>query len=486
MIAYSSLSNRIVSFSFTMQSNARCPFSPEEITLYRRFKAYDFDNDTEFQRDYSHSNDTPSADLVDSLTAEQALQLQNKVAYFTRKYGDIDIKKYIQWQKAMQAMTNEKNTSTVDNSKKMSSTAYSQLPYTMRRFIEYDFDNDKQFQTDLPELLRHVHENGSLDTAATATDDIDERKLIRAKLAYFDKHLLPLTWDEYIAAMEPPVNNTTMSTVTATDTTPVKCPITGQLASSDQQQCPVLGAMTDTSGHDVSSPVKPFEPTNATLIVYAHPTRKNGSKGGLDEITMYESTSMNEVQVGKLRQTIEQSIRHEPAALLLTADTMQSVDQYGDSSRAIETRDWRVFSSPPSSVKAAEAYAQLLNELGSDSEGNPPLVVVFNGRVSPMTMNWFSVAKTRVCTEDIVVRPARPLSDESLTYWPVNGLYTLTHLNRVAGIGLYLQFNPQVTLRTPDCLSLGLIDRFVPEKFLGDWLRQLRSTFPVGGETNVP
>jgi hypothetical protein len=273
--------------------------------------------------------------------------------------------------------------------------------------------------------------------------------------------------------MQPPVNDIIVT---------IKCPVTGQIASGGQQS-PVLGVMVDNGKHDMPSTVKSYEPTITSLIVYAHPTRTNNGKGGLDEITMYESRSMSEIQIDKLKQTIENSVQHKPTAILLTADTDQLVEQHENNSQMIETHDWRVFSSSPANVKAAEVYAQLLSELGNDK--NPPLIVVFNGRVSSMTMNWFSVATTRICTENILASPSRSLSDKSLTYWPVSGLYTLTHLNGFADIGLYLQFNPQVSLRAPDCLSIGLIDRFVPDKFLGDWLRQLRSTLPVDKEMDT-
>jgi hypothetical protein len=67
-----------------MQSNVRCPFSSEELALYRRFKTYDFDNDAEFQRNYTHSSNSPSADSANSATTEQVSRLKDKLAYFTR------------------------------------------------------------------------------------------------------------------------------------------------------------------------------------------------------------------------------------------------------------------------------------------------------------------------------------------------------------------------------------------------------------------
>ncbi|RKP23576.1 hypothetical protein SYNPS1DRAFT_30670, partial [Syncephalis pseudoplumigaleata] len=73
-----------------------------------------------------------------------------------------------------------------------------------------------------------------------------------------------------------------------------------------------------------------------------------------------------------------------------------------------------------------------------------------------------------------------PLSDPTLAYCPVGGLYALAHLRGPAGVEFYLQFNPLVAIRAPDCLGLGLVDRFVPERLLGDWLRQVRSALPPG------
>jgi hypothetical protein len=92
----------------------------------------------------------------------------------------------MQWHEVMASMTNGSNTLNTDSSKKMDIATNSHLSYTMRRFIQYDFDNDKQFQTDLPKLLQNSQGNGSFDTT-NGIDSSNECNLLKAKVTYFDQ-----------------------------------------------------------------------------------------------------------------------------------------------------------------------------------------------------------------------------------------------------------------------------------------------------------
>ncbi|KAI9593950.1 hypothetical protein BDF19DRAFT_142160 [Syncephalis fuscata] len=227
-----------------------------------------------------------------------------------------------------------------------------------------------------------------------------------------------------------------------------------------------------------------FNPNDTTLLVHARPMRVGNSTGGLDEVVMYESQHWNEKQLYKLKKTLTKARQKgQAAAVLLTSDAGQP-PMHDAANDRIRTHDWRIFSPPPIDKAAAQRYAHLLDEAGSNK--GAPFVAVFNGCVHSAAMNWFRAATARVCTEHVIISPARIAStDETLVYSPVFGLYTLTHLHGPVGIEFYLQFNPSVRLRAPDCLLLGLVDRFVPEKYLGDWLRRLRAAFPLGSKVGA-
>ncbi|RKP07785.1 hypothetical protein THASP1DRAFT_24118 [Thamnocephalis sphaerospora] len=385
--------------------------------------------------------------------------------------------------------------------------AEAKLQYICRRFEQYDFASDQKFQSQLATPVdSQTPAHGDAGKGDTASDLLTRLCYFNRAARFLGRFVMPLTLQEYTQwKMRSAKASEQARPAGGQGGCPFASGASAHMAAGGV--CPITGATANAVSDDTSlqnevEALEAFAPSDTTLLVRAAPKHATGrAKGGLEEFVLYEEGPLDKQQLDSFAKALYQAGSNGASAVLITSDagTPPAADSEYMTSDRIMTHDWRIFANGMdvaeldglrgkkdyrhrlSSLLASAAHLEALigGQGASEDEQKPdlppPVILAINGRLHPTAMGWLANACARVCTEHALLVPARPRSDVTLATVPVSGLYTLSNLRGPQGVAYYLMFNPTLRLRAPDLLDLGLVDRFVPELRIGDWLRAVRT-----------
>jgi hypothetical protein len=244
-----------------------------------------------------------------------------------------------------------------------------------------------------------------------------------------------------------------------------------------------------------------FTPKEDTLLVHASPTLNSQTSINtkLEEFVLYEDAPLDIQQLDTFMKALLEVSTEKSSAILITSDagTPPTPDSEYMTTDRIMTYDWRIFANGlnvtelgdrddmvvyrqrmAALLKHANQLEQLITgeELVNDDHKKrlAPVILGLNGQLHPTLLGWLGSGSVRVCTENALIKMARPIDDPTLAVLPIVGLHTLANLKGPTGVAYYFMFNPSLLTRVPDLQVLGLVDHFVPEQKSGKWLSNIR------------
>ncbi|KAF9977898.1 hypothetical protein BGZ73_004494 [Actinomortierella ambigua] len=418
--------------SAVYEEQASLPFSAEELGIFHRFHAYNWDEDKSFQaglETITESQPSPS----------EATLLKIKQYYFSTRLGArIDLDHYLDWRKHLEPPTDDPA-----------------VPI-FKRFDAYDFDTDARFQQGLPTLISQLVKDGkkALDKEGL------QKEMTKAKAFYYSRFLEPfdllayLNWKEMAKSQQGPA-----------------CPFAHLWQNKGK------GA-----GSELSDDPRQFVTTKAPV-----------STGAL-QLHVHSPGTQNKLTTGrmaKLSKTVTDAVTEEAVtSIFWTTNSGTSSLDSRDPDSQIVTKDEKWFSGGViASKEAAELtqkqdilrqYYTLVDQVMNLSLKNEkPVVTVIDGMVALSSAYLaFAPMGQVVISENaaLAFTPSQALcGNENQVENPFAGLYLLALIQSgsleanatrplAKGTGLYLAFNPDYILRGPDLKKLGLANYFIPSK----------------------
>ncbi|KAL1921189.1 uncharacterized protein VTP21DRAFT_10905 [Calcarisporiella thermophila] len=396
-------------------SGVNLPFAPQEIAAFHRFYSYDWNADPIFQNGIKHILEASRLDQDNPIA--QAQIMKAKHFYFTKRFGPINLEKYLLWEKFATAASDAKSADSLNDE--------------FEAFDKYDFDHDENFQQGLPTIIKKLTSKGAVEKEAY------DQEMTKAKLFYYSKFVKKLDIAAYMKWKKE----------STADTTP-KCPYAHLWEGKGKSKAKPDPQLQNEDLHETAS--------NLVEIIAPSPSTFGPTQFKL--ITPASQNTLTAQHVAQLSHAVTIS-KHNPyvTSLLLRADC-GGEDIEIDPEKPITTRDTRVFSEGVDEP-AWKPYYQLVEGLRTWGEGSSkPMVTWVDGYVGADAIYFAFMARLRVCTEHAYTSFSQPRAN------PFSGLHSLAQLPTSCppGMALYLLYSPNLILRGPDLLLLGLADMFVP------------------------
>ncbi|KAF9193681.1 hypothetical protein BGZ50_007257 [Haplosporangium sp. Z 11] len=424
------------------QAEISLPFTPAELGAFHRFHAYNWDEDEQFQAGLKTITQT-------QLTSPSFSELLKMKQYYfsTRLDIRINLDDYLAWRKHLEKPSDDPN-----------------VPI-FKRFDEYNFDTDVNFQKGLPSFIGQLIKNGksSMDKAAL------QKEMTKAKAFYYARFIELFDFPAYLTWKE-------------------------MEKSQAAPACPYAHLWQDKgkgSGNELAEDSQKF--LSSTYPV---------STGAL-QLHVHSPATRNKltgVRLAKISQEISvASIKDNITSVIWTVNSGKSSRNERDPESEIVTKDEKWFSggvvtsgstAPVSEQDAAKSkdlfrqYYSLVDQVSKvTSELEKPVVMLLDGIVSLSAAYLaFGTGAQRVITENATLSFTPTASQESTPNQVENsfaGLYLLAQIQAQTksdtsgrplpkGVGHYLAFCPDYILRGPDLRKLGLADFFISSSKKGD------------------
>ncbi|RUP50753.1 hypothetical protein BC936DRAFT_137825 [Jimgerdemannia flammicorona] len=417
------------------------PFSLEQLKTFHSFHSYNWNADATFKNGLKSIDQTNPTQI-----------LKAKHFYFSRYITPIDIDQYLLWEKY------------IDTTKQ----DHANPPHVdiFERFEAYDFDRDERFLNGLPNIVA-----GLVKKQAALDKEAYDREMTKAKAYYYSKLVEPFDFVEYLRWHDEKNKN-------------------------DAPACPYAHLWQ----HKVKQDSKPSHADHSTKT-FLRVTSPLANQGAL-RLTLSSPHTLNILTSRRLAQissTIAQCTSDPNiTSLILSADTdtpeaPQSVDRDAPIVRVFseglplqQTVNTARGSSAPE--KAIDALLRSYHRLSYDlhafsfSPINKPVITLIDGRFDWTCLTLSTCGTIRIITENAVL----PSPDSfARLHDPLLGLPFLSRLVSLStsttkpahalpprGCALYLSLaSPDLHLRGPDLLKLGMADYFVPSSKLDDVLK---------------
>ncbi|RUS30639.1 hypothetical protein BC938DRAFT_479131 [Jimgerdemannia flammicorona] len=446
------------------------PFPLEQLKTFHSFHSYNWNADATFKNGLKSIDQTNPTQI-----------LKAKHFYFSRYITPIDIDQYLLWEKY------------IDTTKQ----DHANPPHVdiFERFEAYDFDRDERFLNGLPNIVA-----GLVKKQAALDKEAYDREMTKAKAYYYSKCVacnslcgfwciyIPTYLIVYAYRLVEPFDF--VEYLRWHD----------EKNKNDAPACPYAHLWQ----HKVKQDSKPSHADHSTKT-FLRVTSPFANQGAL-RLTLSSPHTLNILTSRRLAQissTIAQCTSDPNiTSLILSADTdTPEAPQSVDRDAPIVHRDMRVFSEglplqqtvntargSSAPEKAIDALLRSYHRLSYDlhafsfSPINKPVITLIDGRFDWTCLTLSTCGTIRIITENAVL----PSPDSfARLHDPLLGLPFLSRLVSLStsttkpahalpprGCALYLSLaSPDLHLRGPDLLKLGMADYFVPSSKLDDVLK---------------